>query len=239
MRLRLESSSLLGPSEFVLPIRTTDEADFFLQTHDSAFGKFLVEGLSSDSALARILAASIIEELSTAHHADREAQPLAEKSTLASRLSKQLLSLIAADPPSLYSEMSLILSRIQLDCHALYAAFESSGKVPAENVPSLSAGSFSIVQAQQAISGFDRLIPLMGKGTKKDVLPVLEEKKRKLIIAVSYFEGTKHKHDRQVFAAIGGAVVALRVIPAKVTPVIRSLTNSIKVRSSLLLSCNC
>lgn len=209
-----------------------------MQTHDSTFGKALLEGLASESALRKFLSATVVEEWATASSAAaaKSATPapsLIQTSTLASRLSQKLLLMIAGEPSPTYSELSIALQRIQVDCHALYSAFESQGKVPSSKVPQLSAGSFSSIQANQAISGFDALIPLMGKGTNKTVLPALEERKKKLVVAMSYHDATKATHDRQVFAALGGAVVALRVIPAKVTPIIRSITTSIKVRLAL------
>lgn len=209
-----------------------------MQTHDSTFGKALLESLASESALRKFLSATVVEEWATASSAAaaKSATPapsLIQTSTLASRLSQKLLLMIAGEPSPTYSELSIALQRIQVDCHALYSAFESQGKVPSSKVPQLSAGSFSSIQANQAISGFEALIPLMGKGTNKTVLPALEERKKKLVVAMSYHDATKATHDRQVFAALGGAVVALRVIPAKVTPIIRSITTSIKVRLAL------
>lgn len=126
--------------------------------------------------------------------------------------------------------MTLVLQRIRLDCHAFLAALESAGKFPAGKVPSIPKdSSFSIIQAQQAITSFDRIAPFLTSKGKQTALPMLEERKRKIVISIGYFELTKVKYDRQVFAAMGGAVVALGIIPAKVTPIIRSLTTSIKV----------
>lgn len=125
--------------------------------------------------------------------------------------------------------MGSILERLQTDCKALYASFGQQGKVPADKLPSV-ASVFPFQIAQQVAGSFNALVPLMGKGVRKNVLPALEERQRKIVSAIGYYEATKSKHDRQVFAALGGAVVALRVIPAKLTPVIRSITNSIKVR---------
>lgn len=199
------------------------------------FGTKLVDGLSAESALRRFLSATVIEETATALYAtSTPQQPLAERSPLVPLLSPTLFTLLQADPPSTYAEMGLILQRIQSDCQALYAAFATQGKVPADKLPSLGA-VFGIQQAHQVAKSFDALVPHLGRGAKKMALPLLEERQRKIVTSIGYYEATKSKHDRQVFAALGGAVIALRVIPAKLTPVIRSITNSIKVSSFSLL----
>ena len=201
------------------------------QSHDSTFGALLQNGLASDAAFRRFLSATIIEEWATAVHSSDPGSALPQASPLAARLVQALHALIAAESPATWSEMGSILERLQADCKALYAAFGQQGKVPADQLPTVPS-SFSIQHAQQAASSFPVLQSLMGKSVRKNVLPGLEERQRKIVSAIGYYEATKAKHDRQVFAALGGAIVAMRVIPAKLTPVIRSITNSIKVSTA-------
>lgn len=131
--------------------------------------------------------------------------------------------------------MSTVLERIRADCQALYAIFSTQGKVSSDKMPSLPA-SFGIEQAQQIVNSFNALVQMMGKGARKTtVLPILEERRRKIEAAIGYYGAVKSKHDRQVFASLGGAVVALRAIPVKISALIRSITNSIKVR---LIGCD-
>lgn len=125
--------------------------------------------------------------------------------------------------------MTSVLERLQTDCQVLYSLFGQQGKVPAPKLPVVPA-IFGLQQARQVLTSFDALVPLMGRGTKKTVLPALDDQHRKISAAVGYYEARKARHDRQAYAALAGALVALRVIPAKVTPLIRSITTSIKVR---------
>lgn len=177
----------------------------------------------------------MIEEWSAAFYAAPFDRPIAESSTLASRLTTTLAQHLQADPPATYSEMALVLQRIQLDCQTLYGMFSKQGKVPAAKMPSVPA-VFGIQQARQVATSFDKLVALVPAAAKKTALSALEEQHRKVLTAAGYYEATKAKHDRQVFAALGGAVIALRVIPAKLTPVIRSITSSIKVRGCVVLA---
>ncbi|KAK4703463.1 TATA-binding protein-associated factor, partial [Phenoliferia sp. Uapishka_3] len=196
-------------------------------SHDMMFGATLTDGLAAGSALRRFLTATIIEEWSAAFYAAPFSRPLAESSTLASRLSGVLAKCLQAEPAATYAEMALVLQRIQMDCQTLYTMFGKQGKVPPAKMPIVPA-NFGIQQARQVAGSFDALVALMPTAAKKNFLPALQEQHRKVITAAGYYEATKAKHDRQVYAALGGAVIALRVIPTKLTPVIRSITSSIK-----------
>jgi hypothetical protein len=202
------------------------------QSREGVFCAKLLECLAGESALRRFISATIIEEMATAMYAPSPVGDpvLAAVSPLTTRLSKSLFSILPADPPSTYAEMAIIIQRLQMDCQGLYAAFGSQGMVPASKVPTL-GGAFGIQQAHQVAKSFDVLVPLIGKAVKATAFPLLEERHHKILMAIGYYEATKAKHDRQVFAAIGGAVIALRVIPAKLTPLIRCITNSIKASS--------
>lgn len=121
--------------------------------------------------------------------------------------------------------MNLIIQRVLIDCQALYTVLGSNG---AQGLPVLGA-NFTVTQATQIVANFSVLVSRIKGGSKSAALPALEERKRKIEIAMGYYEATKARHDRQVFAAMGGALIALRAIPAKLTPLIRCITNSIKV----------
>ncbi|KAL8276295.1 hypothetical protein RQP46_011323 [Phenoliferia psychrophenolica] len=201
-------------------------------SHDLTFGAKLTDGLASESALRRFLSATVIEEWAAAFYALPFDRPLAESSTLASRLSQTLAKHLQSEPPATYAEMALVLQRIQLDCQALYTLFAKQGKVPAAKMPIVPA-VFGIQQARQVAASYDALIALTSPTARKVILPTLEEQHRKVVTAAGYYEATKARHDRQVYAALGGAVIALRVIPAKLTPVIRSITSSIKTEEDV------
>ncbi|GAA6038936.1 hypothetical protein JCM8097_000582 [Rhodosporidiobolus ruineniae] len=204
------------------------------ETRDAVFAPHLEPALASASAFQQFLAAIVVEEWASSASDSgvvKAEQSLPQTSALASRLVVQLHALLGADAPASYSEMAPILSRIKVDCTAFYQAFGSQGKVPAAKLPTV-PDVFDIQQAQLVAGSFDRLVPLMTVKSKKAVMPVLEERLRKVQGGIAYFESVKAKHDRQVFAALGGAVIALQAIPAKITPLIRSITNSIKAEDN-------
>ncbi|BGP14619.1 TATA-binding protein-associated factor mot1 [Rhodosporidiobolus nylandii] len=206
-----------------------------VESHDSTFGPYLETALASNSAFQRFLISILIEDWASSTSGGgvvKPEPPLTNSSSLAARLVPQLHAILAADAPASYAEMDAILSRLRTDCIAFYAAFGSQGKVPSPKLPSV-PDAFGIQQAHLVANSFQALVPLMTCKSKKAVLPGLEERQRKIETGVSYFEGVKAKHDRQVYAAIGGAVIALGAIPAKITPLIRSITNSIKAEDNI------
>lgn len=189
------------------------------------FGLHLEKGLQSASALQRTLAAIVTEEWSS-----RVAGKggLAE-TPLATILVPLLQSLLAADPPAAYQETAPILQRVRGDCASLYACFATQGKVPADRLPSVPE-PFGRDQADIVIKSYVALMALIPPKAKKAALPQLEERYQQILSAIAYHDTAKSRYDRQVYAALGGAVIASKAIPAKITPLIRSVTNSIKVR---------
>ncbi|GAA5884682.1 hypothetical protein JCM6882_005348 [Rhodosporidiobolus microsporus] len=202
------------------------------ETHASAFVPHLEPLLASTSALQRFLCAIVVEEWAALYAAVKPEKPLVEASTMASRLLPQLHAILAADSPDMYAEMSLILNRVRADCVAYYNLFGSQGKVPPAKLPSV-PDVFGIAQAHVVANSYTALVALVAAKNKKAVLPNLENQYQKVQGAIAYFDNVKTKYDRQVYAAIGGAVIALAAIPAKITPLIRSITNSIKAEDNV------
>lgn len=148
-------------------------------------------------------------------------------------LSKDLVALLQAGPPPIYDEMGLVIQRIQADCQALYTAIASQGKLSASLIPIL-PNTFRIEHAQQVVESFPRLLGKFDEALRKRHHTTLETRLRKLTTAIGYYETTKSNRDRQVSAALGGGVIALGVLPQKLTPLIQSITNSLKVSLMLL-----
>ena len=194
------------------------------------FKQQIESGLQSASALQRTLAAIVIEEWAS-RTVDKTALAAAP---LTATLVPLLHNLLAADPPEAYQETTPILQRVRSDCTAFYACFTSQGKVPADRLPSIPE-PFGRNQADLVTRSYEALMAIVPAKAKKVALPQLEERHKQLLASVAYHDSAKSRYDRQVFAAIGSAVIALKSIPAKITPLIRSVTNSIKVR---LRKCN-
>ena len=186
--------------------------------------------MSAPAALQRLLIATVVEEW-----AATSSESIDHSSPFISRLISTLHNLIASGLPSNILELQPIINRLRADCVALHTAFSQQGKVPPAKLPTIPDSSeFTFSSAQQVEASYSALLPHVNlKPTaKKTVLPQIEERYRTIENGIAYFETTKTKHERMVLAALGGAVIAMKAIPAKMTPLIRSVTNSIKVRLS-------
>ncbi|GAA6010257.1 hypothetical protein JCM11491_005414 [Sporobolomyces phaffii] len=198
------------------------------QLVDSSFGTFLEQDLSADSALHRFLSAIVIEEWASLATLDLT-------SPLLARLVPLLQTSIASELPSHVVEMQPILNRLRSDCVALYTTFSQQGKVSSAKLPSIPEHpNFAFSSAQQVEASYSALLPHLSlkPAAKKAILPQLEERYRKVESGIAYFETTKVKHERMVSAALGGALIALKSIPSKMTPLIRSVTASIKTEDN-------
>jgi TATA-binding protein-associated factor len=177
--------------------------------------------LASPSAHQVYMAASIIVEWVN----DSAASPMPDDITalLTQHFEKPL--------PATYSEMTVLLKRIQADCQALFTAFGAEGKVPKSRIPSIppidkfSLESAQIITAQH----FDALASLLNQTAKKNVLPSLKDRQMRIMVSLGRYGLMKERYDTQVRGGIGGALVALKSLPVKIGPVVKAIMDSVKV----------
>lgn len=153
-----------------------------------------------------------------------------------------LIKLIESPPRSTYTEMTTLLRRIQADCQALLSAFGTEGRLVKKLIPTLpkkvdaaastSPDVFTLATAQSAATTqFDSLFGQLGKSAAKSAGPGLQDRQRKVIVSIGYYAVMKDRYDTQVAAGVAGALVALRVLPAKFGGLIKAIMDSIKVSS--------
>ncbi|OCF37798.1 TATA-binding protein-associated factor [Kwoniella heveanensis BCC8398] len=209
--------------------------------------ELLQEYLSSASAHQVFMASLILQEWALAQ--DKQTPGSAQTSLGSAEEIQPLVDLlkerIESPPPATYHEMSVILQRIYSECHALLNAFAVEGKVPKDKIPTLpsridplstAADVFSLTTAQTAIfSHFEALSRLLTKPAQKNALPSLQDRQRKIMGSIGYFSVMKERYDTQVMAGIASALVALRVMPAKLGPVIKSLMDAVKKEENEIL----
>ncbi|SRR5258708_6768097 len=199
--------------------------------------------MNSASMLQQFLAATIIQEWAVESGLPKSyygESTLISTSPLATTMVARFSEYLQSEPPSSYYEMYAFLSRIANDCRALFTQFASDGKVPHTKIPELPAnvdafgreqGGFTLSTANDAVStSFDVLKAHVPKGRKKE-LPALEAKRQKINFSIKQYTDTKEQHDSRVAAAVAGALIALRSMPSKLNPVIRSVMNGVKVCS--------
>lgn len=207
-------------------------------THAELLHKYL----GSASAHQLFLTAVIVEEWARVADdgaLDANTASLATTNPVVGGLSAKLIEFLEKPPPATYYEMTVLLTRIQVESQGLITAFAVDGKIKRDKLPVLpqkvdplsnADDVFSLATARDvAGKHFETFSAALSKATAKAVLPSLKERQRKLLASIGLFVVMKEKYDVQVFAAMAGATVALRTMPAKLNPIIRSIMNGVKV----------
>lgn len=203
------------------------------------FTEPLLVCLNSEFALPKLLASITIENWAREYRASCDdlrtvnlgqithMQPLSEKLRTCS---------LFAGTKSSHAELEPLVLGTRKDIEGLLATFASLGKVPPEKIPHLPSDCFTIERATHVINhDYHTLLPLVGRVNKKTALASLEDRRRKLLHVIGMYESDKATFDTQLDAAVAAAVVALREIPGKISPVIKGLTQSIKNETVLEL----
>ncbi|WAQ86176.1 hypothetical protein PtA15_6A808 [Puccinia triticina] len=203
------------------------------------FAKPLLDSMKSDFALPKLLASITVENWAEEYRATSDELKTANLGQLTAiqPLSDQLrkCSLFAGTKSS-HAELDSLLIGTRKDIEGLLATFASLGKVPPEKIPQFPSDPFTIEYASHVVNNdYPSLLPLLGRANKKTALASLEDRRRKLLHIISMYERDKVAFDTQLDAAAAAAVVALREIPGKISPVIKGFTQSIKNENVLEL----
>lgn len=157
------------------------------------------------------------------------------QSPLLTRLTPLVIQGLASEPAVSYSETVGLLTQIHTHCSQLLGICKSKGKIAANHLPVLDPPhqGFSLDRAQQ-LAGVDyqALLLNMTPKARAAAQPLLDEIAHRIQSEALRTLALKEAMDIQVFSALAGAVVALKRIPAKLNPLIRSLMNGIKFEAN-------
>jgi TATA-binding protein-associated factor len=181
------------------------------------------------------MGATIAQEWSSEHEVLTE-QPLTSQSTLAEEVSKIVLDLLVGDPSPCYHETMPQLDHLCAVTNSLVDSFLHDNRINATD-PRLprqisfggDQGSFTISQARLAVDWLDGLHELFVKPKKKKDSTRIDDAKRTIRELIHVVEESKAMQDSKVFAGLAGAAISLKAMPPKLTPLIKSVMNSIKV----------
>ncbi|KAI8639842.1 hypothetical protein BD408DRAFT_371118 [Parasitella parasitica] len=217
--------------------------------------------LTSQWALKRQLGAMAVEEwakavMKTRYNADcisnaPENAVLAKTHNFPKTLSDAMIANLdnaANHTTGFYFELVHVLKRIRGECQNLVNAFHSEAQVPINNIPTLPTmvpgealpeqGLLFTIETATSVVG-DTFEQLMGKipkiKGKASIITALDERQRRVVSSIGYFEELKQKIEINVYASTAGAVIELGILPIKLNPVIRSVMNSIKFEENLEL----
>ncbi|TIC01506.1 hypothetical protein E3Q18_00684 [Wallemia mellicola] len=210
-------------------------AEWPIESQENSFCGLIPAYIGSSYALHQQLAATLVEDWAVFSKVD------SHNNTLAAMLHKQLSDVLLGDVPSTYSEMVLMLSQIRNECQVVYSSLINDGKVNKDHLPSIPAevdptgtiqGAFSLALAEDLMGSIYNDASSKISNRKKNALGMIDDRRKKTISTIQFYKTRKDRYDNQVYSAIAAAVVALRELPVKLNPVIRSIMNSIKTTDS-------
>ncbi|KAI0220992.1 TATA-binding protein-associated factor mot1 [Massospora cicadina] len=226
MRNRIAGGRALGELMKVLPL------DEIALLFDGSL-RFYIQ---STWGIHQQLAAAIVEEWFSNHACGADVHQ---------SLAQMFLAQLDVNPFTPFQESFPHLRRLRGECQALLNTAAMEGGVSQLCLPALPSqvageapeqeghpNGFSLATAQQLVGeSFDRLVEACVPAARAS----LEDRRRRVLTAIGLCEELLSKLEIQVSAALACAVVSLGVLPPKLTPIIRSLMNSIKFEPVLEL----
>jgi TATA-binding protein-associated factor len=208
-----------------------------LQAQQEYFDLPLRHYLKSPSYFHRFMGATILQEWADEFQ-HTSGRPLSSHLKLAEDLGNIVLEFIATDPPTCYHETFSLLHQCcnVANVHADIFMNDPKLNAPAAGIPRavslLDPGFFTIDSAKASIEWFDGLHNLFQKPKKKKDTARVEDAKKAVRELMYTFEERKSLQDLRVYAALAAAAVSLKNMPSKLTPLIKGVTNSLKVSES-------
>lgn len=200
-----------------------------LESYDAS----IVPGLSSAYSSTQLTAAMIIEEYAKNCVAAEEAK----------RFTQALQKIIDSDRPSHYKDLVTYVQRARSQCAQLINMFRDLGKVSTSRLPTLAVlvqgepeagpSAFSIVNAEKVIGDdYEKLKKAMGPGQRLVALPQLQDARQVATTAVEEAKATKEVRDARIKAAAACALVAMKVLPKKPSPLIKAIMDTVKAEEN-------
>ncbi|WFD43446.1 TATA-binding protein-associated factor mot1 [Malassezia psittaci] len=221
IRGRLGAATALGEVLAKVPL-AEQEACPMLQTY-----------LASTSALQKCLASVVLQRW--AELVPNCVEYLASHTQLA-EVHQSLTSLLDATMPATYAEMNVMLTRMQHDCQTLLNMFVRDGRLSKGKVPKLpmSSDGFTLENANLVVHTiYSQLEANLSPKVRESASKPLQDQRRKILTGLERYQTTKETEDILVLSAVATAVIAWKVLPEKLNPVIRNIMNSVKYEENL------
>lgn len=197
------------------------------------YEQHLLPGVSSPFASTQLTACVIIEEYAK-NCVESEASP---------RFTKTLQSIIETDRPPHYRDLVSYMHRVRSQCSQLLNMFRDHGKISSGKLPTLAVvvqgepeagpGAFSISVAEKVVlEDFDKLKKAMSPGQRLVASQMLSEAREVASAAITDCKTAKDVRDTRVKAAAACALVAIKALPKKPSPLIKGIMDSIKTEEN-------
>ncbi|KAI1861089.1 hypothetical protein JX265_009708 [Neoarthrinium moseri] len=203
-----------------------------------AYDATLLPGFTSSYSSTQLTSCIIIDEFA-------KNSPNGSAET---RYVDELQKIIESGRPSHYRDLVSYVQRVRSQCSQLMNLFRDHGKVSQSKLPTLpvvvqgeaEAGpnAFSVSLAEKYVGDdYERLRKAMAPAQRLIVTNDLAEARKSTVTAIDEAKAVKESRDVRIKAAAACALIAMKVLPKKPSPLIKGIMDSIKLEESHLLQC--
>ena len=225
IRSRVSAAKAMGRVMAAIPVSKLNDYD-----------AILVPTLSSGFASSQLFSLLVIDEYAKN----------CESPENAARYTDHALRIIESDRPAAYRDLVNYVSRVRTQCQQLLHMFRDHGKVAHSKLPILpvvvqgeaEAGpnAFSVVMADKCVSeDYEKLKKAMPPGQRLIASQQLAEARDVAVRAIDEAKAIKAAQDTRIRAGAASALVAMKVLPKKPSPLIKGIMDSVKVEENQLL----
>ncbi|KAK5990175.1 TATA-binding protein-associated factor mot1 [Cladobotryum mycophilum] len=227
IRSRVSAAKAMGLIMSFVPSANLDDYD-----------ALLVPGLTSAFSTTQLTACLVIHEF--ARNCQNTEDP--------ARYLEHLQRIVDFDRPSAYRDLVTFVQRARTQCQQLLHLFRDHGKVSQSKLPVLpvvvqgeaEAGpnAFSIATAEKCVGDdFERLKKIMPPGQRLIAGQQLAEAREITVSAIEEAKAFKDARDVRIRAGAACAMVAMKLLPKKPSPLIKAIMDSIKTEENQQLQC--
>ncbi|EON98140.1 putative tata-binding protein-associated factor mot1 protein [Phaeoacremonium minimum UCRPA7] len=218
IRSRVSAAKAMGVIMSLVPTKQ-------LEDYDAS----VIPGLNSAFSSTQLAACMVIDEYSKN----------CSKSEETLRYVAPLQKMIEAERPSHYRDLVSFVQRVRSQCQQLVNLFRDHGKVSSSKLPTLAVvvqgeaeagpGAFSVANAEKVVGDdYERMKKAMSPGQRLIASAQLAEAREVTVAAIEEAKVAKDARDVRIKAAAACALVAMKVLPKKPSPLIKAIMDSIK-----------
>ncbi|PHH63965.1 hypothetical protein CDD81_5184 [Ophiocordyceps australis] len=222
IRSRVYAAKAMGRIMSLVPVASLDDYD-----------ALLIPAMTSSFASTQLTACLTVGEYASN----------CTNATDTPRYAQHMERIVESSRPSAYRDLVNFVQRVRTQCQQLIHLFRDYGKVATSKLPVLpvvvqgeaEAGpsAFSVAMAEKFVDeDFERVKKLMPPGQRLIAGQQLTEARDSTMAVIEEAKGAKDSRDVRVKAAAACALVDMKILPRKPSPLIKAIMDSIKKEDS-------
>jgi len=159
------------------------------------------------------------------------------------RYVQELQRMVEGERPAQYQDLVNYLQRVRSQCSQLLNLFRDHGKIAAHKLPALAVlvqgeadagpNAFSLANAEKVVGeDYDKLKRIMAPAQRITASQQLNEARLATVATMEETRTVKDSRDVRIKAAAACALIAMKVLPKKPSPLIKGIMDSIKLEEN-------